>query len=78
MLNELTDDYRVIFADIGCKLEEAAELILIRADVHGCTREDVTWTDKNRESYTVDELVDVVHTCQGIPFRLIDVVAGEH
>ena len=37
VLDETTDHHGMVFRDVGRQLEEALELFLVGADVHGCS-----------------------------------------
>ena len=78
MLDELGNHDRVVLAHVGGQLEEALQLLLIGADVHGSTGEHVARTYQDGEADTGDKLINVVHGGQCAPFRLIDMVACEH
>ena len=61
MFNELGNDNRMVLADVGCQLEEAFQLVLVRADVHGSTTQHIAGTYQHRETYPSYKLVNVFH-----------------
>ena len=78
MFDKLTNYHWVILTHIGCQLQESLQLFLIRTYVHRSTRKHVARTNQYRETYTLDEVVDVLHRGQGAPLWLVDAVVGQH
>ena len=78
MLDELAHYNWMILAYVSSQLEESLQFVLVRANVHGSTREHIRRTYKYRESNTLDEAVDVLHACKCAPLWLVDAIVGKH
>ena len=78
MFDKLTYYHWVILTYIGSQLQESLQLILVRTYVHRSTRKHVARTNQYWETYTLDEVVDVLHRGQGAPLWLVDAVVGQH
>ena len=78
MFDKLTYYHWVILTYVGSQLQESLQLFLVRTYVHRSTRKNVTWTNQYRETYTLYEVVDVLHRGQGAPLWLVDTVVGQH
>ena len=78
VLDELAHHYRLLFRYIGSQFQEAFQLFLIGADIHGRTTQHIRGTYQNREAYLVNKGMDVFHRSQCAPFGLIHSDAVQH
>ena len=78
VLDKLRHHDGMVLADVGSQLEEALELIIVGADIHGSARKDVARTHEEREADTGHKLIDVLHARQRAPLGLVDTALGEH
>ena len=78
MLEELRHHDGVFLADVGRHGQEAFQILLRVAYIHGSTRENITGADKHGETDALYERIDVVHRRERAPFRLIHTNASEH
>ena len=78
MLDELRHHHRVILAHIGSQLQEALQLVFVRADIHGSTAEHIRGAHQHREPYPLYELVDIFHRGQRAPLGLVHTQLVEH
>ena len=78
MFNKLTHHYWVILTDICCQLEESLQFIFIRANIHRRSGKDIRRTHKNRETDSLDEVINISHAGQCTPLRLINIITGKH
>ena len=76
--HELAHDNRIFLADLACHLKEACQLFIRVANVHSSTRKDIRRTHQNGITHFVDELLHVLHACQGTPSRLVNAKLIEH
>ena len=60
ILHKVGNHHRVLLRDIRGKTEEALELLLIGADIHRCTTEDIGGTHQHRITDLIDKLLDIV------------------
>ena len=60
ILHKVGDHHGVLLRDIRGKTEEALKLLLIGADIHRCTTEDIGGTYKNRIADLIDKVLDIV------------------
>ena len=68
----------MFLADVGRHGQEALQILLRVANIHGSTRENVAGADKYGETYAVNERIDVLHRRKCTPFRLIHANASKH
>ena len=78
MLEELRHHDGVLLADVCRHGQEALQILLRVAHIHGSTRKNVAGTHKYGETYALYERIDVVHRCERAPFGLIHANASEH
>ncbi len=78
LCHELAHDDGVFLAHLLCHPEEALQLLVGVADVHGGSREDVRGTHQDGIAHLVDELLHVLHARQGTPAGLVDAELVEH
>ena len=78
VLDELAHHHGVFLRYVGRQLEEALQLFLVGADVHGGAAQHVAGTDEHGETYLLDESVDVFHRRQRAPLGLVHADAVEH
>ena len=78
VLDEAAHHYGVLLRYVGSEVEEALQLILVGAYVHGSTGEHVGGTHEHGETYLLDEGVDIVHRGQCAPLGLVNADAVEH
>ena len=78
VLDKLRHHDGMVLADVGSQLEEALELIVVGADIHGSARKDVARTHEEREADTGHKLINVLHARQRTPLGLVDTALGEH
>ena len=78
VLHELRHHDGVVLRHFCGHVEEAMQLLIVVADVHGSTREHVAGTHQHGITHLADELLDVVERGQGTPTRLVDAEFVEH
>ena len=78
MLNKLRHHDGMILAHISSQLQEAFQLIIVRANIHGSTREHIRRTHQDGEAHTLHKLVDIIHRCQCTPLGLVDTQLVQH
>ena len=78
VLDELAHHHGVFLRYVGRQLEEALQLFLVGADVHGGAAQHVAGADEHGETYLLDESVDVFHRRQRAPLGLVYTDAVEH
>ena len=78
VLDELAHHHGVFLRYVGRQLEEALQLFLVGADVHGGAAQHVAGTDEHGEAYLPDEGIDVFHRRQRTPLGLVHADAVEH
>ena len=76
--HKLADDDGVLLAHLAGHLQEALQLFVGVADVHGSTREDIRRAHQDGIAHFVDELLHVIHACQGTPAGLVDAELIKH
>ena len=60
ILHKVGDHHRVLLGDIRGETEEALKLLLIGADIHRCTTEDIGGTHQHRIANLIDKVLDIV------------------
>ena len=68
----------MVFAHISCQKEEFFQFFLVGTHIHGCTGQHIRRSHQYREAHPADEFIDIVHTCERTPFRLVDAIARQH
>ena len=78
MFDELRHHHRMILRNVGGQLQETAQLLTVRADVHRRTREHIRRTHQHGEAYPIHKLVDILHRGQCTPLGLIHTQLIQH
>ena len=68
----------MLLADVSRQLEELTQLLLVGAHVHRGTGEHIRGSDQHRITYTVHELLHILHRGQRAPFGLVHADTVEH
>ena len=77
-LQELGYDNRIFFGYFCSQSQEFDHLFFVVTNIHGSTGKYIGRTNQDRESYLFDETVDLFHTRQFCPCRLVDIQCIEH
>ena len=77
-MHELRNHNRIVFRHFCGHIQEAVQLIVVIADIHGSTREHIRRTHQNGETHFLYEFLDVFFRSQRTPCRLVNAEFIEH
>ena len=78
VFDELADHHRMLLADIRRQLQEALQLLLVRANIHGGTTQHIAGPNQDGEAHLGYEAIDVLHRGKLLPTRLIHADTIQH
>ena len=78
MFDELANHHGMLLADIRRQLQEALQLLLVRADIHGGTTQHIAGANQDGEAHLRHETIDVLHRGEFLPTGLIDTDPIQH
>ena len=78
MFDELANHHGMLLADIRRQLQEALQLLLVRADIHGGTTQHIAGANQDGEAHLRHEAIDVLHRGELLPAGLIHADPIQH